>query len=64
MNQKSISKKKISFNTRITIDEFPLARKSRGNSLSDNLRRSFRVSRVKADDSIKQFEGEETPDSE
>jgi len=44
MNQKSISKKKVSFNTRITIDEFPLARKSRGNSLSDNLRRSFRVS--------------------
>lgn len=46
------------------MDEFPLARKSRGNSLSDNLRRSFRVSRVKADDTMKQFEGEETPESD
>lgn len=46
MNKGSISIKKTSYNTKLNVDEFPIARRSRGNSLSDNLRKSFRGSRV------------------
>jgi hypothetical protein len=46
MKKGSISIKKTSYNTKLNVDEFPIARRSRGNSLSDNLRKSFRGSRV------------------